>query len=51
MPFTFTASADGLKRVKCALWIIVSGSSKSMDTRGTAAQLNGASQFLEVGKA
>ncbi|XWS17496.1 hypothetical protein CRYUN_Cryun33cG0072700 [Craigia yunnanensis] len=33
MHFTSTASADGSRLVKCAHWIIVSGSSKSMATR------------------
>ncbi|KAJ6993559.1 hypothetical protein NC653_016636 [Populus alba x Populus x berolinensis] len=33
MHFTFTASADGSRLVKCAHWIIVSGSFRSMATR------------------
>ncbi|KAH8505468.1 hypothetical protein H0E87_012633 [Populus deltoides] len=33
MRFTFTASADGSRLVKCAHWIIVSGSFRSMATR------------------
>ncbi|KAJ6699008.1 hypothetical protein OIU79_012308 [Salix purpurea] len=33
MHFTFTASADGSRLVKCAHWIIASGSFRSMATR------------------
>uniref|UniRef100_A0A2P2KRB8 Uncharacterized protein n=1 Tax=Rhizophora mucronata TaxID=61149 RepID=A0A2P2KRB8_RHIMU len=33
MHFTFTASADGSRLVKCVHWITVNGSSRSMATR------------------